>query len=253
MSAYDDEFRKGGDDDMDEEIEDDDHSLSGTESNYSHNSDNLSDNDNDDNDEFMDDEGDGEDENDKEGEGDDNNSDSDASEIHVNRALTKGKQKKANDKKNDQKNDQKANKKKNQSRPLAEDDDDDMENYLQKFDVAAHQQVLNKHHPELASISPQEMYALAKIVRDNNGKIIDPLHTTIPFLTKYERTHVIGVRASQLDNGSPPFIELADNIIDSHTIALMEFNAKQIPFIIARPMPAGGVEYWHLNDLERLF
>lgn len=133
-----------------------------------------------------------------------------------------------------------------------EEEDINMDTYLQKFNVDSHQNLLSKHHPELTSIGPKEMIALAKIVRDKSGKIVDPFHTTIPFLTKYERTRVIGVRASQIEHGSPPFIELADNVIDSHTIALMEFEAKQIPFIIARPMPSGSIEYWHVNDLEHI-
>jgi hypothetical protein len=32
----------------------------------------------------------------------------------------------------------------------------------------------------------------------------------------------------------------------------MEFEAKKIPFILARPLPNGSVEYWHLSDLEIL-
>jgi hypothetical protein len=32
----------------------------------------------------------------------------------------------------------------------------------------------------------------------------------------------------------------------------MEFEAKKIPFIIARPLPNGATEYWHLHDLEVL-
>ena len=40
------------------------------------------------------------------------------------------------------------------------------------------------------------------------------------------------------------------NIIDGYTIAVREFEAKKLPFIICRPMPNGAMEYWKLRDLE---
>ena len=38
--------------------------------------------------------------------------------------------------------------------------------------------------------------------------------------------------------------------MDGHTIALMELNKGKIPFIIRRPMPNGGSEYWKVKDLQ---
>jgi len=35
-------------------------------------------------------------------------------------------------------------------------------------------------------------------------------------------------------------------------IALDELEQKMIPFIVKRPMPMGGCEYWRLRDLEIL-
>jgi DNA-directed RNA polymerase subunit K/omega len=136
---------------------------------------------------------------------------------------------------------------------ILQDDDDDedvnMDAHLRKFDAASHQELISKHHTELQTISPEEMRALCKISRDSTGKIVDPLHTTMPRLTKYEKTRIIGVRASQIEAGSPPFIQLPDSIILSYTIAEMEFNAKVLPFIVARPL-CNSVEYWRLCDLE---
>jgi DNA-directed RNA polymerase I, II, and III subunit RPABC2 len=105
-------------------------------------------------------------------------------------------------------------------------------------------------HPEIKTINYEEMIALSRVVRDNNGKIVDPLHKTIPFLTKYEKARIIGARAEQLEHGGQPFIPVDETIIHGRTIAIMEFEAKKIPFIIARPLPDGSVEYWNLKDLE---
>ena len=41
-------------------------------------------------------------------------------------------------------------------------------------------------------------------------------------------------------------------MIDGYLIALKEFEEKKTPFIIKRPLPNGGCEYWKLSDLEVL-
>jgi hypothetical protein len=33
---------------------------------------------------------------------------------------------------------------------------------------------------------------------------------------------------------------------------MLELEQKKSPFIIKRPFPNGGVEYWNVNDLEIL-
>ena len=124
--------------------------------------------------------------------------------------------------------------------------------HLQKFQENMNMSFLEKMHPETRSINYDEMVALARVVRDKNGKIVDPLHKTMPFLTKYERARVIGARAEQIDHGGEPFIPLDESIINGRTIALLEFEARKIPFILARPLPNGSTEYLHLHDLEVL-
>ena len=42
------------------------------------------------------------------------------------------------------------------------------------------------------------------------------------------------------------------NVIDGYLIALLELEQKKLPFIIKRPFPNGGVEYWNVSDLEFL-
>jgi len=136
-----------------------------------------------------------------------------------------------------------------------DEEDSDLEeddNVLQKFNENLNTKFLEDIHMETKSINYDEMIALSRIVRDKTGKIIDSLHTTLPFLTKYEKARVIGARAEQLDRGGEAFIPLDESIINGRTIALMEFEAKKIPFILARPLPNGSVEYWHLSDLEIL-
>jgi DNA-directed RNA polymerase subunit K/omega len=141
--------------------------------------------------------------------------------------------------------------------PQLEDDDsdeeeDEDENYLQKFDTQIRDNYVNTFHPECITHNYQEISALTKVVRDKNNIIIDPLHRTIPFLTKYEFTRVIGQRAKQINSGAKPFVKIPENVIDGVIIAEIELAQKRIPFIIRRPFPGGGCEYWNLKDLEMI-
>ena len=131
-----------------------------------------------------------------------------------------------------------------------EDEDDDGEQYLQKFDRAVNDNYLVDFHPECVLQNYDEILSMVKVLRDQNGIIIDDLHRTIPYLTKYERARILGQRAKQINSGSPPFVKVPENVIDGYIIAELELKEKRIPFIIRRPMPNGGSEYWSLKDLE---
>jgi hypothetical protein len=86
------------------------------------------------------------------------------------------------------------------------DEEDVDDNYLQKFNDHLNIKTLQDIHPEIKSINYEEMIALARVVRDKHGKIVDPLHKTLPILTKYERARIIGARAEELDAGCEAFI-----------------------------------------------
>ena len=132
-----------------------------------------------------------------------------------------------------------------------EDDDDDYEeSYLQKFDNNIIKNFVNEFHPECLNHNYDEIANLSIVTRNADGIIIDPLHRTIPYLTKYERARILGQRAKQIESGSKPFVRVPENIVDSYIIADLELKEKKIPFIIRRPIPNGGSEYWKLNDLE---
>jgi len=52
--------------------------------------------------------------------------------------------------------------------------------------------------------------------------------------------------------GAKPLVELGSEVMDGYLIAKKEFELKKIPFIIKRPMPNGGCEYWKFKDLESI-
>lgn len=133
-----------------------------------------------------------------------------------------------------------------------DDEDDEDENYLQKFDNEISKNYISEQHPECAIHNYDEIAKLTIIVKDNDGIIVDPLHKTLPFLTKYEKTRVLGQRTKQIECGATPFIKVPEGIIDAHIIAELELQQKRIPVIIRRPLPGGGSEYWNLKDLEMI-
>ena len=133
-----------------------------------------------------------------------------------------------------------------------ESDDDYDDDYLQKINDNVKNDIITNFHPELNSHNYDEIDTLSKLVRDNDGNIVDDLHQTLPFVTRYEKARILGERAKQLNAGARSFVEVDENVIDGYLIALKEFEEKQIPFIIKRPLPNGGCEYWKLRDLEIL-
>ena len=137
------------------------------------------------------------------------------------------------------------------------DDEDDMnwedEKEYNKLELNNYNNSLLDYHNTEITHNSEEIAMLAKVIRDNKNNVIDDLHRTIPILTKYEKTRVLGQRAKQIENGHTPFVRVADNIFDSSIIAIQELEQKKIPFIIRRPLPSGASEYWHLKDLEIVY
>jgi len=131
-----------------------------------------------------------------------------------------------------------------------EDDEDEDENYLQKFNAEINKEYIVDYHPECVISNYDEIATLAVVVRDKNGNIVDDLHRTPPYLTKYERARILGQRAKQINSGAPIYVKVPEKVINGYLIAEMELKNKLIPFIIRRPLPNGGSEYWRLSSLE---
>lgn len=250
MSYFDDKY--GGADGSDNEDEKDSQNSddSGSETETETNIDEIEDVDEDDDEGkgLEDDEDDEEDEEDKpkqsphlEKDAEDENVDSDAGEEEVSKKKSKklpvGKQKTSS------------------KAPLYDEEDDEDptgEVYLQKFDKEINDNYLVNFHPESAVHNYDEILAMTKITRDKSGIIIDDLHKTLPFITKYERARILGQRAKQINSGASVFVKVPEKVIDGYLIAELELQEKRIPFIIRRPMPNGGSEYWSIKDLENI-
>jgi DNA-directed RNA polymerase subunit K/omega len=136
----------------------------------------------------------------------------------------------------------------------AEDEDEDKgsSEYFQKLKSNVRESYIATYHPESLSHNYDEIQTLSRVVRNSAGIIVDDLHRTIPIMTKYEKTRILGQRAKQLNEGAPAFIKIDSTVIDGYLIAVKELEQKKTPFIIRRPLPNGGSEYWRVQDLEIL-
>ena len=135
-----------------------------------------------------------------------------------------------------------------------DDDGDEPDNaeYFQKLKSSVRDSFVATYHPESFSHNYDEIQTLSRVVRNSAGVIVDDLHKTIPIMTKYEKTRILGQRAKQLNEGAQPFIKIDSTVIDGYLIAMKELEQKKTPFIIRRPLPNGGSEYWRIQDLEIL-
>ena len=108
----------------------------------------------------------------------------------------------------------------------------------------------NLIYSDINNINDDGLQTKCLIIKDDDGNINDPIHRTIPFLTKYEKARILGYRAEQLSRDNDPFI--STNLTNLFEIAEEELKRGKIPFIIQRPLPNGESEYWKVSDLELL-
>lgn len=130
------------------------------------------------------------------------------------------------------------------------DSDPDGAKYTQRLKQTVASSVLEDMHPECRALQATEVEAMTRVVRDKSGTIIDAFHKTLPYLTKFEKARVLGLRAAQLNAGAPPFVQVPETIIDGYVIASMELEAKKLPFLLKRFLPNGAFEIWDVRDLE---
>jgi DNA-directed RNA polymerase I, II, and III subunit RPABC2 len=173
-------------------------------------------------------------------------------DIHIDEEESTNKEKKEKEKKKKNKSKKNMEEEEIDFELEEEDDEDDEynEKYLQKFNNEITKSYIHDFHPECITHNYDEIQHLSHVIRDSDNIIIDPFHKTNPYLSKYEYTRIIGQRAKQIETGSKPFIQVPENVIEGSVIAELELKQKRIPFIIRRPIPNGGCEYWNIKDLE---
>lgn len=112
-------------------------------------------------------------------------------------------------------------------------------------------EVLYEHHPEtILDYAETTMPLVPLRVAPPIGEYEkDEHHTSPPFLTVYERTKILGMRANQIAEGAKIYVDRPEHVIEPLEIAKLELEQRRLPFIVKRPMPDGSFEYWRLSDL----
>jgi DNA-directed RNA polymerase subunit K/omega len=72
---------------------------------------------------------------------------------------------------------------------------------------------------------------------------------TRPIMSKYEKAFVIGKRATQIERGAEPLIDVPPGTESAVAIAEMELYANLTPFIVERDLGNGAKEIWKIADM----
>tara|TARA_Y100000589_G_C26754870_1_gene467318 strand:+ start:108 stop:581 length:474 start_codon:yes stop_codon:yes gene_type:complete len=126
---------------------------------------------------------------------------------------------------------------------VTEGNDDDMNDTTEIFDTISLTTRKNKNKIEtINQVIDKSNFEVEDGVYDSN-------HSSFPFITKYEITKILGIRAQQLAMGSRPFVEVPKGMTSVFDIAKKEFKERKIPYLVQRSLPHTN-EYWELDKLK---
>lgn len=69
------------------------------------------------------------------------------------------------------------------------------------------------------------------------------------YMTKFEKTRILGQRADQISRGAPPMVDIT-GMNDAMSIAEKELKEKKIPLKIIRTYPNGEVKEISVSEME---
>jgi len=144
-------------------------------------------------------------------------------------------------------------------------DDDDLDNDIEDDD----DQVVNFDIEEeddkeleddvIEDLDEEEDENIINVSENNKFEIVSKDKTyerldsrrkeTLPIMSRYEYTKLIGLRATQLAEGMSPCVSFDPNIRDTKFIAIQELLQKKMPLIIRRYLPNGTYEDWRPEEL----
>jgi DNA-directed RNA polymerase I, II, and III subunit RPABC2 len=110
-------------------------------------------------------------------------------------------------------------------------------------------QFLNTHHPECRLDYIDDVLHNLALTSYPPNLEVESNHKSVPYLTLFEKTKLIGFRANQIAQGARALIQVPNHITDVLEIARLELEQKRLPYILKRPMPDGTFEYIRLADL----
>lgn len=109
--------------------------------------------------------------------------------------------------------------------------------------------MMNKNISNDNNISEKSSFILSD--KEVDKKWSESKRISMPFLTKYEKAKIIGLRTQQLVSNALPMIN-TKGLKNNLEIALEELRQKKTPFIIKRVMPNNKCEYWKIDELIQI-
>ena len=113
---------------------------------------------------------------------------------------------------------------------------------------------------ELEHLDVVDFHSMKNIVEKKNTlvckdecyrRICTKKKKTHPFMTKYEKTRLLCIRAQQIVNGAQILVDIPiEKQNDIHYIVSKELEEKKLPLIIRRYLPNGDHEDWKANELS---
>ena len=89
---------------------------------------------------------------------------------------------------------------------------------------------------------------IQELTKDEINFYLNKPKQTLPYMTKFEYSQILGLRITQLYNNTNALIDTSkfNNIED---IVKNEMSNRKIPFILCRYLPDGEIELWKVSDL----
>tara|TARA_B110000037_G_scaffold200443_3_gene241048 strand:+ start:2822 stop:3130 length:309 start_codon:yes stop_codon:yes gene_type:complete len=96
-----------------------------------------------------------------------------------------------------------------------------------------------------------EKIYLENICEKNINQNINKVKKTLPFLSKFEKTKILGLRIQQLSSGAITSLtdEEQKDLKSQCEVAEKELKLGKLPLIVSRKLPNDKFEFWRVRDL----
>jgi DNA-directed RNA polymerase I, II, and III subunit RPABC2 len=89
----------------------------------------------------------------------------------------------------------------------------------------------------------QEDYRQIMLAYDTTTRVTDPM------MTVFEKSLIIGKRATAIAYGAEPLIDVPARMVNVVEIAEEELRQKKTPYIVRRDLGNGKYEFWKIRDM----
>jgi len=87
---------------------------------------------------------------------------------------------------------------------------------------------------------------------EKKGMVDKQVKTFPPFMNRYEKANLLGIRAKEIANGGKIHLTTEEmaGITSPYYLAVRELELGKIPMAVKRSHANGSVEEWHASELQ---